>query len=86
MHTVELLAQALETAERLGYSIRHEWLGGAGGGACEIRGRKWVFVDLSLNAIEQLEQVAAVLRSDPAIHAADLPPPIRRLLGIRRAA
>ena len=86
MHTVELLEQALRVAEQLGYSIRHEWLGGAGGGACEIRGRKWLFVDLALNAVEQLEQVAAVLRADAAIYAVELPPAMRRLLGVRMSA
>ena len=86
MHTVELLEQALQVADQLGYSIRHEWLGGAGGGACEIRGRKWLFVDLALNAVEQLEQVAAVLRADAAIYAVELPPAMRRLLGVRMSA
>ena len=86
MHTVELLEEALRVAEQLGYSIRHEWLGGAGGGACEIRGRKWLFVDLALNAVEQLEQVAAVLQADAAVYAVELPPAMRRLLGIRKSA
>lgn len=86
MHTVELLQEALDLADRLGYSLRHEWLGGAGGGACEIHGKKWMFVDLALNAIEQLDQVATALRSDPAIHTANLTPPLRRLLGVRRSA
>jgi hypothetical protein len=70
----------------LGYHIRHEWLGGGGGGACEFCGKKWIFVDLALNAIEQLEQVSEALRADPGIHLLDLSPPIRELLGIRKAA
>ena len=86
MHTVELLEQALHVADQLGYSIRHEWLGGAGGGACEIRGRKWLFVDLALNAVEQLEQVVTVLQADAAVYTAELPPAMRRLLGIRKSA
>ena len=28
MHTVELLAEAIATAESLGYRIRYEWLDG----------------------------------------------------------
>ena len=32
MHTVVLLAHALNLAERLGYVIRQEWLDGNGGG------------------------------------------------------
>jgi hypothetical protein len=86
MHTVELLEQALTVAERMGYGIRQEWLGGAGGGACQFAGRKWLFVDLSLNVIEQLEQVRKALLADPGIYSMDLSPALRRLLDLRRSA
>lgn len=86
MHTVELREQALAVAERLGYRVREEWLGGSGGGHCEFAGRKWIFVDLALNATEQLEQIAEALRSDPAIDTVTLTRPLRMLLGIRRPA
>jgi len=85
MHTVELLEQSLETAKELGFEVRHEWLGGGGGGACEIGGRKCLFIDLSLNAIEQLEQVSDALRSDPAIYLLPLPKELRQQLGIQAA-
>ena len=62
MHTVDLLEQACEIAEQLGYHTRQEWLGGSGGGACEFAGRKWIFVDLALSVFEQLEQVTEALR------------------------
>jgi hypothetical protein len=86
MHTVELLKELLETAERLGYRVRQEWLGGVGGGVCEFGGKRWIFVDLALNAVEQVEQVRDALESDPALHTLELSAPIRRLFGIRRAA
>lgn len=85
MHTVELLHDALETAQRLGYGVRHEWLG-TGGGACEVAGRKWIFVDLSLNSAEQLEVVCEILLNDPRIERCELPSDLSRWLGIRRAA
>ena len=65
---------------------RQEWLGGAGGGACQFAGQKWIFVDLALNAIEQLEQVSGALREDPGIYLVELSPALGRLMGIRRAA
>ena len=86
MHTVDLREQALALAEQLGYRIREEWLGGSGGGQCEFAGCRWIFVDLALNAEEQLEQVAEALRSDPAIHSAPLGPALRRHLGVRKSA
>lgn len=86
MHTIELLQLALDTAERMGYAIREEWLGGAGGGACEFKGRKWIFLDSSLNPIEQLEQVCQTLRDDPAIYLIHVPPYLQPLLDIRQSA
>jgi hypothetical protein len=86
MHTVELLEQSLELAERMGYKIRQEWLGGTGGGACEFSGQKWIFVDLALNAVEQLDQVSSALRDDPGIYLFSLNAEMRRLLGVRQSA
>jgi hypothetical protein len=85
MHTVELLQGMMETAERAGYTVRLEWLGGAGGGACEFGGRKWIFVDLALSVVEQLDQVAAALADDPRA-AQVAAQPVRNYLGHRRAA
>jgi len=67
MHTVEALKAALRLAEQAGYSVRHEWLGGSGGGGCELKGRKFMFVDLALGPEEQLEHVLEALRRDPTI-------------------
>ncbi|MGE3780653.1 MAG: hypothetical protein AB7F89_25915 [Pirellulaceae bacterium] len=86
MRTVELLEEAITTAEKLGYRLRHEWLGGCGGGACEFGGRRWLFVDLALTVDEQLDQVCHVLRTDPGVYLVDVPHPLRRLLERRRAA
>ena len=86
MHTVELLEQSLELAEHMGYKIRQEWLGGTGGGACEFSGQKWIFVDLALNAVEQLDQVSSALRDDPGVYLVSLNPDMRRLLGVRQSA
>jgi len=86
MHTVELLEQTLSVAQQLGYHIRHEWLGGTGGGACEFGGRKWLFVDLALDTVEQLGQAVEAIGDDPAVATLDLPQAVRRLLEARRAA
>jgi hypothetical protein len=86
MHTVELLDQALKTAERLGYGIRQEWLGGTGGGACSFSGRKWIFVDLALNPVEQLDQVIKALKEDSQIYSVDLSAGMACLLELPAAA
>lgn len=88
MQTYRLLKEAFVVAESLGYRIRHEWLGGAGGGSCEIAGCKWLFVDLALNPLEQLAQVLEALRADPQIVAASnsVSTSLRECLELRRSA
>ena len=86
MHTVELLEQALDLAGRLGYKIRQEWLGGIGGGGCELAGRKILFLDLALNPAEQLDQVLDALRHEPAATALPMPHQLRDLLKVRKSA
>ena len=66
MHTVVLLAHALNLAERLGYVIRQEWLEGNGGGGCELRGEEFLFIDLATSPADQFEMVLGVLRGEPA--------------------
>ena len=86
MHTVEILDEAIQVAERLGYQVRQEWLGGTGGGACEFGGRRWIFVDLALNALEQLEQIADALRQDPALYTVAVSPAMAKLLHRQQVA
>ena len=86
MHTVDLLERALEAARQLGYEVRHEYMGGVGGGGCEFGGKKWLFVDLALNSVEQLDQVTKTLQVDPGIHFLSLPAELRRMCGISKRA
>ena len=86
MHTVELMEQGIAALESMGYGVREEYLGGAGGGVCEIAGRKWVFIDLALNKSEQLNQILEALQNDPAVHSLNMSFGLSDVLGIRRAA
>ena len=67
LSTVEQMDVLIELANDMGYEVRHEVLGGAGGGRCEIGGRKILFVDLSLGTIEQLEACSKSLSADPQL-------------------
>jgi hypothetical protein len=86
MHTVELVGEAIRVAEDLGYRIRQEWLGGLGGGTCEIRGRKSLFVDLAWGPAEQLEHLVETLRREPATAGVAMPRELRDLLAHRKSA
>jgi hypothetical protein len=86
MPTVVLLAHALDLAERLGYVVRQDWLEGNGGGGCELRGRKLLFIDLAAPPAEQFEMVLRVLRGE--LRAGELPMPqeLRDVLRQRKSA
>ncbi len=73
MHTVEAMDDAIAAARRLGFHIRFEYLGGSGGGDCEIRGKKWIFVDLAVNPAEQLAQVLEAIQREADAHVLPLP-------------
>ena len=66
MHAVEMLEQSLEIARLAGYTIRQEWLGESQGGACVIKGKKFLFLDPTLSIRDQLDEVVSVLKTDPA--------------------
>ncbi len=86
MHTVDLLEQALDVATRLGYAVRQEWFAGCGGGACELKGRKILFVDLDLGPEDRLDQVLDALRAEPNALQLPMPPELRELLKVRKIA
>ncbi len=81
MPTVQMLRDALDLAARAGYEIRQDWLGGGRGGACELRGRKLLLLDVALGPAEQLESVLDALRLDPQTHQLPMPYELRDLLG-----
>jgi len=78
MSTVEALEAALRFARRLGYGIRQEWFDGRGGGDCQVKGRKYLFLDLAQSPREHLDVVLAALRREPGLEEEDLPEPLRR--------
>lgn len=80
MHTVEMLEHALRAARTAGYQLREEWLGGSGGGACVLRGKKQLFLDLGQSPAEHLGHAVAALRCEPAAVLRDLPAELRALV------
>jgi hypothetical protein len=86
MNTVELLEQALDLVKRLGYTIRQEWLDTSGGGACEIKGKKVLFLDLAEGPLDHLEQVLETLRREKETGSLPMSQPLRDLLKLRKAA
>jgi hypothetical protein len=86
MHTVDLLDHALTVAQSLGIKVRQDWLGGANGGICEIKGQRYLFLDVTSSPPEQLDRVLNALQNEPRLAQAEIPSDLRRLLRIRRTA
>ena len=63
MNSIEKLNQILAHVRACNIDIRFETLFGTGGGCCEIKSRRVLFIDLSLGASEQME----VLANDPVL-------------------
>lgn len=86
MYTVELLEAALSAVKKSGYRIRVEPLDGAAGGACEIGGRRWLFLDAAQGPLEHLHQAVELLRNVPESERLVLAPALAKLVRSRRAA
>jgi hypothetical protein len=86
MDTVTLLEEALNAARQIGFEIREEWFGGMSGGACVVRGRKMLFLDLNLGPRQRLDQVLSALRSDPQSAEIMMTTALRRVLETTKAA
>ena len=80
MHTVDLLTQAIQLAQHLGYTVRQEWLFGSAGGGCTLKGRRLLFLDLTLGAADQLDLVISTLRRENFPPDMVIPPALRAIL------
>jgi hypothetical protein len=84
IHSVDLLEMALEAAARLGYRIREDALDGFPGGACELKGQKWLFLDPSLATQERLHLVLDALAADERAATIEMPQPLAGVLNKHR--
>lgn len=80
MHTVELLEEACQVLDRLGYRVRTEALDSGEGGVCEFGGRKWLFLDAAANPTEHLRSVLEVLRGEFYIERVAMSAVLRSLI------
>ncbi len=66
----------VETIEKLGVQVRHEYCGG-GGGLCALRGQRVLYVDLSADLVTRVERSIEALASLPDTEKVFLPPTLR---------
>ena len=44
-------------AKKMGFEIRHEFLGGTGAGICQVKGKYCLFLDLASTPADQLDAI-----------------------------
>lgn len=86
MSTAKLLAEAIEVARQLEYTVCEEYLEGAGGGHCMCGGKKWLLLDVTQSVAEQLTDVVDALQCEPAVWQRSLSPDLGQMLEVRKAA
>jgi hypothetical protein len=84
IHSVDLLNLALDSARQLGYQVRDVVFGGFPGGACQLKGTKWIFLNSSLPARDRLQLVLEALARDPNCVMANLPPALLAAIQVAR--
>ena len=70
----------LDVFGRLDIEVRHEGLGGAGGGLCTIRGKRVLFVDLDADPATRLETSARALAGLAELEGLYISPVLRELI------
>jgi len=83
MNAGEMVDYLAELSEKLGIEVRWEGLIGDGG-ICELRGKRFLFVDRSNDLDTQLDVMTAAL-CDEAIDDVYILPEVRQLLEAARA-
>lgn len=84
MDTQSKLDALLNLAAGLGLTIRHESLGGEGGGFCVMKGARILFVDLAADTETRYERTLDGFASLPEADQHYLPPEVRDDLDRRR--
>jgi hypothetical protein len=80
MENQRLMSELLDLAERMGLAVRHDNLGGAGSGLCQIRGRQVLFLDQDSDVDDQISALAKALADQPDLDRHFILPQIRQLL------
>lgn len=77
--------ELLDLARKLGFTVRHAHLGGAGGGLARFKKQAQLFVDLDADAADQIEQTAKALAKEPGLETLFVRPDVRELLDANRS-
>ncbi len=72
------LEELLTLSEKLGIEVRAEFMGGGGGGLCQLKGAQVLFVDTSADVTTRYERTLAALATLPEIEEHFVTPEVRK--------
>jgi hypothetical protein len=75
-----LLTVLLDMAENAGIEVRHEALGGEGGGLCILRGKRILFVDIRALLADRIARTAEALAGLDELEDCYILPQVREVL------
>lgn len=78
MNLSDRLEALLTLAEQIGLEVRAEFMGGDGGGLCQLKGRRILFVDTSADVATRYERTLAAIADLPEVDDHYLVPEVRR--------
>ena len=70
---------------RMDIEVRREKMGGEGGGLCQMRGRRVMFIDEDADAATRIDRCVTGLANLPEIESMFLPPDLRDQVDRARA-
>ena len=71
------LEALLTLAEQMGVDVRAEPMGGEGGGLCQLRGKRVLFVDTSADLATRYDRTLAAMAGFTELSDCYLPPEVR---------
>jgi hypothetical protein len=80
MNQQQLLDELLILLGDSGVTIRHEQLGGNGGGLCDIKGRSIFFIDTQASTRDNASKAALALKNKSDLEAIYIKPLIRQFI------
>ncbi len=80
MESESILSELLDLADRLGIEVRQVDLAGNGGGLCNLKGKRVLFIDSNALVAEQVATAAVSLADLEEIQDCYLVPKVREVL------
>ncbi len=73
-----LFSEILLVCQRMDIEVRLASLGGEGGGLCEVRGRRFLYVDAESDMATRVDRCLHIIAACPDVEQVFIPPSLRQ--------